>query len=226
MPRSPFDPSFDDLPQELPIFPLKGVLLLPGGGLPLNIFEKRYLAMTRTALRTPGRLIGMVQPTMNAEAGTVRKPEVYATGCAGRIVAFQETADERYMITLAGLIRFGIKEELEEEEGYRRVVPDWSLYRADLEEADSGEIDRERLIGALKAYFHAEGVSGDVDSLQDNSDEKLVALLAMHCPFAPGEKQALLEAPSLEKRAEAVTTLMEMAALDPSGGGDASSARH
>lgn len=226
MPRSPFDPSFDDLPREIPIFPLKGVLLLPGGGLPLNIFEKRYLAMVRAALRTPGRLIGMVQPTMNAEAGTIHKPEVYTTGCAGRIVSFQETPDERYMITLAGLIRFGIEEELKEEEGFRRVLPDWSLYRADLDEAGSGAIDRERLIGALKAYFQAEGVSGDIDSLQDNSDEKLVALLAMHCPFAPREKQALLEAPSLEKRAEAITTLMEMAALDPSGGGEGSDARH
>lgn len=226
MPRSPFDPSFDALPAEIPIFPLKGVLLLPGGTLPLNMFERRYLAMTRAALQTPGRLIGMVQPTMNAEAGTIRKPEVYGTGCAGRIVAFQETPDERYMITLDGLIRFDIKEELEEAEGgFRRVVPDWSLYRADMEEAGSGAIDRERLVAALKAYFQAEGVSGDIDSLQENSDEKLVALLAMHCPFAAREKQALLEAPSLEKRAEAVTALMEMAALH-SGGDDASAARH
>ena len=224
MPRSPFDPAYEELPQEIPIFPLQGVLLLPGGGLPLNIFERRYLAMTREALQSPTRLIGMLQPTL-ASGSSVTAPQVYRTGCAGRITAFQETPDERYLITLNGLIRFDIAEELPEKDGYRRVVPDWSRYRGDLEE-DPAAIDRERLIGALHAYFAAEGVSGDVDSLAENSDEKLVALLAMHCPFAPGEKQALLEAGSLKERAEAVTALMEMAALDPGGDSTAPASRH
>lgn len=224
MPRSPFDPAYEELPREIPIFPLKGVLLLPGGGLPLNIFERRYLAMTRAALASPTRLIGMLQPTL-ASGSSITAPEVYRTGCAGRIAAFQETPDERYLITLSGLIRFDIEEELPEKDGYRRVVPDWKPYRSDLEE-DPGAIDRERLIGALHAYFEAEGVSGDVDSLAENSDEQLVALLAMQCPFAPREKQALLEAPSLTQRAEAMTALMEMAALDPGSGSDAPASQH
>lgn len=225
MPRSPFDPAFEELPREIPIFPLKGVLLLPGGGLPLNIFERRYLAMTRNALQSPTRLIGMLQPTL-ASGSSVTAPEVYRTGCAGRIAAFQETPDERYLITLSGLIRFDIEEELPEKDGYRRVAPDWRPYRADLEEEEDTAIDRARLIGALHAYFEAEGVSGDVDSLVENSDEQLVALLAMHCPFAPREKQALLEAANLKERAEAVTALMEMAALDTGGGSDAPASRH
>lgn len=225
MPRNPFDPAYEELPRDIPVFPLQGVLLLPGGGLPLNVFEKRYLAMTRDALRAPHRLVGMVQPKIEGGNGSPRSPELYGTGCAGRITAFQETADERYLITLTGLIRFDIAEELPEQDGYRRVTADWSRYRGDLEE-DPAAIDRARLIDALNAYFAAEGVSGDVDSLAENSDEKLVALLAMHCPFAPGEKQALLEAASLKERAEAVTTLMEMAALDPSGGADAPASRH
>ncbi|MEX0922226.1 MAG: LON peptidase substrate-binding domain-containing protein [Rhodovibrionaceae bacterium] len=226
MPRSPFDPRYEDLPGEIPIFPLTGVLLLPGGGLPLNIFETRYLAMVRDALASPSRLIGMVQPSLEVEvespAGT---PKIYGTGCAGRIAAFQETQDQRYMITLTGLLRFDIQAELPDREGYRRVVPDWSRYRGDLEE-DAETIDRGRLIGALRAYFEAEGVSGDLESLQDNSDEKLVALLAMHCPFEPREKQALLEAPNLKARAEAISAIMEMAALNSGGAGAEQTSRH
>lgn len=226
MPRSPFDPRFEDLPAEIPIFPLTGVLLLPGGGLPLNIFEKRYLAMVRDALQSPSRLIGMVQPSLEEKVESpVGAPKIYGTGCAGRIAAFQETQDQRYMITLTGLIRFGIHAELPDKDGYRRVVPDWSRYRSDLEE-DGGRIDRGRLIGALRAYFEAEGVSADIDSLQDNSDEKLVALLAMHCPFEPREKQALLEAPSLEARAEAIAAIMEMATLEPASGAAEPASRH
>ena len=220
MPRSPFDPAYEDLPEEIAIFPLPGVLLLPGGALPLNIFERRYLAMVRDALRSPGRLIGMVQPADSGAEG-----EVYGTGCAGRITAFQESQDERYLITLSGLIRFDIRAELPEQRGYRRVTPDWNPYRGDLEE-DAGTIDRGRLIGALRGYFEAEGVSSDIESLQESSDEQLVALLAMHCPFEPREKQALLEAPSLKARAEAISAIMEMAALDATAGGAEPLARH
>ena len=106
------------LPAILPIFPLTGVLLLPRGRLPLNIFEPRYLAMTRDALAGE-RLMGMVQPSDPAASG--RNPPVYPTGCAGRITSFSETEDGRFLITLTGISRFRIREELSLLEGYRRV---------------------------------------------------------------------------------------------------------
>lgn len=127
MSGSPFDPSFDDLPREIPIFPLPGALLLPRGRLPLNIFEPRYLAMTRDALGGP-RIIGMIQPDAMED---LRGAQVatYRTGCAGRIVQFAETPDGRYLITLAGLVRFDIGSELPLKDGYRRVAANFAPYR-------------------------------------------------------------------------------------------------
>src|SRR5246127_1185702 len=109
------------LPITLPIFPLPGVLLLPHGRLPLRIFEPRYLAMTRDAL-AGDRLIGMVQPS-DPNQPAAGNPPVYPTGCAGRITSFSESDDGRFLITLTGLCRFRIREELPLLKGYRRVVP-------------------------------------------------------------------------------------------------------
>ncbi len=205
-----FDPDFDALPGVLPIFPLAGVLLLPRGRLPLNIFEPRYLAMTRDALAGP-RLIGMIQPTEEERPGAA--PRVYPVGCAGRMVSFSETEDGRYLITLKGLIRFAVAAELEAERGYRRVVPDFAPFRADLE-PDRGAVDRPRLMAALKAYLAIQGFSVDWTAVEGTEDERLVTSLAMICPFDPGEKQALLEAPDLGARARALISLLEMAVLD------------
>ncbi|MEX0758274.1 MAG: LON peptidase substrate-binding domain-containing protein, partial [Tistlia sp.] len=137
MSRLPFDPAFDELPGSLPVFPLPGVLLLPGGRLPLNVFEPRYLAMVEDALKGP-RLIGMVQPRSEPDAGDLRDvgaAELYGTGCAGRLTAFQETDDGRYLVTLSGLIRFDVTSELPSLRGYRLVQPEWDPYAGDLEVA-------------------------------------------------------------------------------------------
>jgi len=200
-----FDPRFEDLPASLPIFPLPGVLLLPRGRLPLNIFEPRYLAMIRDALATD-RLIGMIQPT-EAEMAA---PAVYGLGCAGRITQFSETDDGRYLITLTGLCRFKVVEELATIGGYRRIKPDFSAFRADLS-CDAGPIDRERLIAALKIYFKRQGLSVDWSSIEHASPEKLVNSLAMICPFDACEKQALLEAECLAVRSGILTAIIELA---------------
>src|SRR5262249_9194626 len=132
-----FGPSFDTLPATLPVFPLPGVLLLPGRKLPLPIFEPPYLAITRGA-PAGDRLIGIVQPLRpdSEQEGLVsHTAELYPIGCAGRITAYSETDDNRYLITLTGVCRFGIQKELPTVGGYRRIVPDFERFRTDMDAA-------------------------------------------------------------------------------------------
>jgi Lon protease-like protein len=208
-------------PAILPIFPLTGVLLLPRGRLPLNIFEPRYLAMTRDALAGE-RLIGMVQPSDLAASGS--NPPVYPTGCAGRITSFSETDDGRFLITLTGTSRFRIREELPLLEGYRRVVPDWDAFAHDIGNEDEPGFDRERLVRGLRGYFQHHQISADWDAITSVSGERLVTSIAMICPFDPSEKQALLEAPDLAERARLLTTIVEIALMQPPSEG--TGARH
>jgi Lon protease-like protein len=202
-----FEPSFDELPPVIPIFPLTGVLLLPRGRLPLNIFEPRYLAMVSDALAFP-RLIGMVQPREGQ--GDAGDPPVYGVGCAGRITGFGELEDGRYQITLTGVARFSIVEELPLSKGYRPVRVDWSRFKSDLAEG-SGGVDRERLLAALKPFLKRHKVKTDWDAIAKTPEDRLVTSLAMVCPFAPSEKQGLLEAEDLPARARLLTALLEMA---------------
>jgi Lon protease-like protein len=209
------------LPAILPIFPLTGVLLLPRGRLPLNIFEPRYLAMTRDALAGE-RLIGMVQPSDPKASGD--NPPVYPTGCAGRITTFAETEDGRFLITLTGTCRFRIREELPLLEGYRRVVPEWSGFIRDLDDEIEPALDRERLVRGLKAYFQQHEISADWDAIGSVPGERLVTSVAMVCPFEPSEKQALLEAADLNERARLLTAIVEMAVMNRPA--DGTHARH
>ncbi len=212
---------FASLPGDLPVFPLAGVLLLPRGRLPLNIFEPRYIALVDDALSSH-RLIGMVQPTDGGRAA--RNPPIFPTGCAGRITQFAETDDGRILITLTGVCRFTATAELDPRRGYRRVVPDWSPFREDCDlEPPSGAVDRTRLITGLKTYFKQQELSANWDAIEATPDDRLVTSLAMICPFAPTEKQALLEARDLEARARALIALIEMAVLEA---GTAEGARH
>src|SRR5260370_40404840 len=156
-----FDPRDAELPATLPIFPLTGVLLLPRGRMPLNIFEPRYLAMVSDAMAYP-RLIGMVQPREGQ--GDAGDPPVYQTGCAGRITGFGELDDGRYEITLTGVARFSIEEELPLVKGYRPVRVDWSRFRRDPVPAERG-VHRERLLSALKPYLKRYNATDDWDAI-------------------------------------------------------------
>lgn len=212
MTGGPFTPQLEDLSPTLPVFPLTGVLLLPRGLLPLNIFEPRYIAMVDDALASD-RLIGMIQPS-DPEC-RARAPEIYPLGCAGRITCFEETDDGRYLITLTGLCRFRVAEELRTIRGYRRIHADWSGFPDDLSESpDQPVLDRDRLSRALSAYFQRHGISANWDAIAQTPDERLITSLSMICPFAPPEKQALLEVPTLPERAELLLSLIEMAVLD------------
>jgi Lon protease-like protein len=206
------------LPEILPIFPLSGVVLLPRARLPLHIFEPRYLAMIDDVLATQGRMVGMVQPTADADDKSGDAPPVYSVGCAGRVTSFAETEDGRLMVGLTGLCRFEIGEELQRPNPYRRVRPNWEKFQADLDASPDVAIDHERLSAILQPYFKAQSIETDWTAIQGMSDESLISTLAMICPLAPNEKQALLEAPDLAARAAMLMTLLEMASLPPGEG--------
>ncbi|WP_212523002.1 LON peptidase substrate-binding domain-containing protein [Actibacterium sp. MT2.3-13A] len=201
--------SAADLPDTIPVFPLPGALLLPRARLPLHIFEPRYLAMLDDALKTPHRLIGMIQPVA-APAGAGKA--LHAIGCAGRVTAFSETEDGRYMITLTGISRYRILNEATGFSPYRKADVSWGGFGRDLggPECDAG-LDRRTFLPLLSRYFEAMELSTDWDSLKEAEDELLINSLSMLCPFESEERQALLEAPSLVTRRETLVTLLEFA---------------
>jgi len=197
--------SFADLPETLPVFPLSGVLLLPRSALPLNVFEPRYLAMVDQALKTD-RLIGMIQPLENEE--TVRTPRLTQVGCAGQIVSWREE-DNRYLITLSGVCRFGVKREVSSAP-YRVLGCDFSLFAGDLVEGPGADFPREQLLATLLNYLAGRDMKADWKSVMTAPAESLVNALSMMCPFESAEKQALLEAPSLDARLSTLIALLEL----------------
>ena len=203
-----------DLPETIAVFPLAGALLLPRARLPLHIFEPRYLAMLDDVLKTRARLIGMIQPYDTPGGASALR----GIGCAGRLTAFSETEDGRYMITLSGISRFRISQEVEGFTPYRRCEVDWRGF-----ERDTGPVERDacfdrgRLMALLGRFFAEHGLSTDWDSLKEAEDELLINSLSMLCPFEPEDKQALLEARSLSTRRETLVTLIEFSLRGGSG---------
>lgn len=203
-----------DLPETVAVFPLPGALLLPRARLPLHVFEPRYLQMLEDALKTPQRLIGMVQPCPHpsGEGG------LHAIGCAGRVTQFSETEDGRYLITLTGQSRFRVLSEVDGFAPYRRAAVSWEGFDRDLGrgERDPG-LDRGLFRGLLERYFSARNLSADWETLDQAEDELLINSLSMMLDFAPEDKQALLEAPSLSTRRETLVTLIEFVLRGGSG---------
>jgi Lon protease-like protein len=208
------------LPSRFPIFPLRGALLLPGGNLPLNIFEPRYLQMVRDAIQTD-HVIGMIQPKPEAEVGSL--PPLYRTGCAGRITNFSETDDGRFLITLTGICRFDVAEEHEVETLYRQVTGDFGRWRCDLQPEPPPAELKAGLLPVLRTYFDRHGIEADWNAIEAAPLAGLVTSLCMICPFEPEEKQALLEAVDLGRQARLLVALMQMEAMAEPGG---SSLRH
>ncbi|MDB2682798.1 LON peptidase substrate-binding domain-containing protein [Alphaproteobacteria bacterium] len=202
MDNNPYAPKFEDLPDILPIFPLAGVLLLPYGELPLNIFEPHYVKMFDDAM-SGNRLIGMIQPKNDNE--------IYTTGCVGKIIEFNETPDGRYMVKLSGISRFALSEELTVTTPYRQIKPDWNAYQEDLDPVKCLGINREKLTELLGIYFSEQELSCDWTKVHEASDGRLITCLSMICPFDASEKQALLEAPCCKTRAQTFMTMLEMA---------------
>ncbi|MEM9233130.1 MAG: LON peptidase substrate-binding domain-containing protein [Pseudomonadota bacterium] len=198
------------LPDTIALFPLRDATLFPRARLPLNIFEPRYLAMTDHALGH-GRIIGMIRPRYDDDVN----PPLYSIGCAGKIVAFSETGDGRYLIELAGLSRFRLLTEGLSDGNFRLGEVDWSPYTSDLAEPQEDlDAEREPLLSRLSAYLDSVGLSADWDTIEGASMETIVSSVAMSCPFEADEMQALLEAPSLPERINTLSTLMEIATAE------------
>ena len=217
------DFAINDLPSTIPMFPLPSALLLPGGHLPLNVFEPRYLAMVDAALASSTRLIGMVQPTEDEQAIDRQNqpvPGLFSIGCAGRITYFQETDGHCYLIALTGISRFRLLDQRLQPAGFRRADVDWDEFQADLQ-VDTSPIDRLPLITVMKKYFKLKGFDADWSQIEKSNNDQLLATLSMVCPFEVAEKQALLEANDSATRADLLIAMMEMALHEDNGGQDA-----
>jgi Lon protease-like protein len=201
--------SEKDIPEILPVFPLSGALLLPGGRMPLNIFEPRYLAMIDAVL-PKHRLVGMIQPALDGSVGEDGRPNLCDVGCLGRLTSFAETGDGRYLISLQGVCRFRLDGEQPVRTPFRqaRILP----FVTDLDPAaDTSEPDRPALLRAFQAYLHANDLDADWPSIRRTDNASLVNALSMMAPYGPAEKQALLEATDLKARAETLIAITEMA---------------
>lgn len=194
-------PKRFDLPDRIPIFPLPGAVLMPRARLPLHIFEPRYLQMLEDTLKTGHRMIGMIQPEGDGLA---------AIGCAGRVIAFSETDDGRMMVQLGAVSRFRLLDVDEGFTPYLRARIDWSSFSRDIgaPEEDPG-LDRQALFALLARFMETEGLSTDWDAASQAEDELLINSLSMMLPFSPGDKQALLESPTLADRREMLVGLIE-----------------
>lgn len=204
-----------NLPDTIPLFPLSGAIVVPRGRLPLNVFEPRYLAMLEDVLKTRERLIGMIQPVDKDPEG-----ELHAIGCAGRITGFNEAKDGRYMITLTGVSRFRLQEQVEGFTPYLRGRIDWQGFARDLGGVEHiTSFDRKRFLDLLERFFTAQELESDWDNLTKAEPEMLINSLSMLAPFSPEDKQALLEAPTLADRRDTLVTLMEFVLRRVEGGG-------
>jgi uncharacterized protein len=193
----------------IPVFPLPGALLLPRGQMPLNIFEPRYLSMVDDAFKGD-RIVGMIQPDMEGD-GSPLTPKLYSIGCAGRITQLAETGDGRYLITLVGIGRFRVEEELPTTALYRQCRVNFGPFASDfVPRAGEDTVDRAGVLKALRDFVQAADVRVDWKGIDEAPNEALVNALCMMSPFGVREKQALLEAPDLKSRAEVLIAITEI----------------
>ena len=208
-----------DLPENIPVFPLAGALLLPRGQMPLNIFEPRYLAMVDDSMRDGHRLIGMIQPDP-AHPGPEDKPTLYRVGCVGRITQLAESGDGRYLMQLTGVARFQVEEELKVATAYRQCRVTYQPFADDFF-ARKGEelVDRKALLETLSSFLKANNLKTNWQDIESAPNEAVVNALAMMSPYGAAEKQALLEAPDLKTRAEVLIAVTEMELAKKTAGG-------
>ncbi|UIJ71931.1 LON peptidase substrate-binding domain-containing protein [Aurantimonas sp. HBX-1] len=210
-----------DLPNVVPVFPLGGALLLPGGQLPLNIFEPRYLQMLDDAM-AGRRIIAMIQPSLDGAKREDGEPELCQVGCLGRITSLSETGDGRCIVNLHGIARFRVIEEIASRTPYRmcRIA----AFVGDLNLGEGAEeVNRDALLKAFRQYLDANQLEADWESVTRASNETLVNALCMMSPYGAAEKQALLEAPDLKTRADTLIAITEISLARDGEEGDGTS---
>ena len=195
--------SLEDLPKKIPIFPLTGAVLFPKTQLPLNIFEPRYVQMLNAALATPHKLIGMIQPIAGSDKSLKK------VGCVGRVTSYNETDDHRYLITLNGIVRFEIENELDTTTQYRQVEVNYENFITDLKSEDVTNVDRDSLLKLIKKYLKNKSLLADWDIIQQTPTEQLINYSGVLVPFTPEEKQLLLEAKTIMGRSRALEALYQ-----------------
>ena len=195
--------SLEDLPKKIPIFPLTGAVLFPKTQLPLNIFEPRYVQMLNAALATSHKFIGMIQPIGGSD-NSLKK-----VGCVGRVTSYNETDDHRYLITLNGIIRFEIENEIDTTTQYRQVEVNYENFITDLKSEDVTNVDRESLLKLIKKYLKNKSLLADWDIIQQTPTEQLINYSGVLVPFTPEEKQLLLEARTIMGRSRALEALYQ-----------------
>lgn len=194
------------LPEFIPIFPLEGVVMFPDTYLPLNIFEHRYLKMIEKAISTKNRLVGMIQPYKSNESDN--KFNLYNVGCAGKIIKFEETEDNRYLITLKGLSRFNLISEKITDQKFREANIRWENFNKDFNNTKN-LLDFSTLKITLKKYFKSKNIRGNLDVIDSFNDYNFVDQIIMICPIANDEKQLLLETVSISKRTKLLQTILD-----------------
>jgi Lon protease-like protein len=212
-----------DLPPRIPVFPLRGAILLPRATLPLNVFEPRYLAMVDDVM-SGGRVIGILQPDSpdddDVESPLGKTTGLKRVGCAGRVTSYQELDDGRLVITLTGIMRFECVDEAETATPYRVMSVSYDRFVQDLTEGLGEErVDRQNLLRVLKSYLEANRLKTDWAVIQRASNEFLINALSVMSPYGPEEKQALLEAADLKTRAEVLVALAEIELASSGGSG-------
>lgn len=207
MPKRPERPA--DLPKSVPIFPLTGALLLPFSHRPLNVFEPRYIEMVDAALRGD-RLIGLIQPEDTSEESPRDRGPLQAVGCLGRLTHFEESGEGRYFIILEGVTRFRLSHELTVMTPYRQGVISGEEFASDFTR-DFGEaaVDRERFVKMMRDYADFASIELNWDEIERTGTADLVNFCCMVGPYGPAEKQVLLEAQTLEQRAETLIAMTE-----------------
>ncbi len=205
-----------DLPPRIPLFPLRGAILLPRATLPLNVFEPRYLEMIDDVM-SGDRLIGIVQPLHDdnlddeEESPLGRSVELRGVGCVGRVTSYQEVDDGRLVITLTGIARYEVLDEAVTDRPYRVASVSYDRFASDLSEGlGEDQVDRTNLLRVLRSYLDANRLEADWAAIQRASSEFLINALCVMCPYGPEEKQALLEAEDLKRRADVLVALAEM----------------
>ena len=202
----------EDLPNNLPIFPLSNFIIFPRTTVPLNIFEPRYIQMIDQSMKS-NRFIGMVQPK---KTGELKKPDLHDIGCAGKITSFNETDDGRYLIILSGVCRFKIIREQNSENLFRECEVKYDDFINDLEEK-SNEIkfsDLKLIFQNLKSLFKKQGYEINWKEIEKQSLDQTINTLSMASPFSLEEKQVLLESIDLDKRKEKLEEILNTYILD------------